>query len=290
MTDTELQVPVFELRERTSAEPVRPVSSPGHLLVQRVLKGVLPPIATFVIMAVVWELVAEHNKFVIPRLNVIWDSLSSQPGFYAHNAKVTFLEAITGLGCGMCAAFVLAVLMSQITLFRKSIMPLAVMLNVTPVVTIAPALVVAFGFGALPKVLVTAIITFFPALINSFAGLRSVDKEVLEVFKSLHATRFEELVKLRLPNSLPFLFAGARVVFPLSIIGAVVAEFVAPGSSSGLGNAILLASGYAQLNIVYASIACLSLMGISMTLVVTAAEWLVLSRGGMSATRATSRT
>jgi NitT/TauT family transport system permease protein len=241
-------------------------------------------LATFAVLAVVWQLVAEHNKYVIPRLNVIWTSLSTQPEYYVHNAKVTFVEAITGLACGVAAAFVMAILMSQINLFRRSIMPLAVMLNVTPVITVAPALVVAFGFGMAPKVLVTAIITFFPALIASSAGLRSVDKEVLEVFRSLHATRFEELFKLRLPTSLPFLFAGARVVFPLSIIGAVVAEFVAPGSSNGLGNKILLASGYSQLNIVYACIFCLSIMGILMTLAVTLVEWIVLSRGGMAAT------
>jgi len=162
--------------------------------------------------------------------------------------------------------------MSEIGVLRRAIMPLAIVLNVTPVVALAPALVVAFGFGMTPKVIVTAIITFFPVLINVTTGLRSVPVPVLHVFSTLHASRLEVLLRLRMPSALPFTLAALRVVLPLSIVGAVVAEFVAPGSSSGLGTMIKTSAANSQLAQLYAAIAWLAAMGVVMLLLITIVE------------------
>jgi NitT/TauT family transport system permease protein len=136
---------------------------------------------------------------------------------------------------------------------------------------------VAFGFGPTPKIIVTAVIVFFPALINSLAGLRSADPEVLDVLRSLDAARWEVLWHVRLPSALPFLFAAARVCLPLSVIGAVVAEFVTPGSAAGLGTLIYVDSNNSDLSRVYAAIICLAIMGVALTLIVILVERRVLS-------------
>jgi NitT/TauT family transport system permease protein len=147
---------------------------------------------------------------------------------------------------------------------------------VTPLVAIAPALVVAFGFGPMPKLIITGLICFFPILINTATGLRSVPQQVLQVYRTMDASRVELLWHVRVPNALPYLFAALRIVFPLSIIGAVVAEMSASGATGGLGTAISVASSMNQLPVVYASILVLAVMGVLLLLAVTLVERRVL--------------
>ena len=232
----------------------------------------LPATVALVVLGLVWNVVAEHNPYVLPRLGAVWASLRDDPAFYLRNTATTLGEAMAGLGCAFAGACLFAVLAAESVLLRRAILPLAVVLNVTPVVAIAPALVVAFGFGSTPKIVVTAVITFFPILINLLAGLRSVDGSMLDVLRSVHASRGEVLWHLRIPNSLPFLFAALRVCFPLSVVGAVVAEFVSAGSAKGLGTVITVASSNSNLPVVYAAIACLAALGVLLLLVVTLLE------------------
>jgi NitT/TauT family transport system permease protein len=147
---------------------------------------------------------------------------------------------------------------------------------VTPLVAIAPALVVAFGFGAAPKLVITALICFFPILINTATGLRSVPTQVLQVYRTVRASRLELLLHLRVPSALPYIFAALRIVFPLSVIGAVVAEMTAAGGAGGLGTVISNASSADQLAVVYAAIFVLAIMGAGLLLIVTLAGHLAL--------------
>ncbi|QRN81397.1 MAG: ABC transporter permease subunit, partial [Nocardiopsis sp. BM-2018] len=200
--------------------------------------------------------------YILPALSEVGRTLVGDPLLFLGNAWATLRIALVGVAFGAGTAFVLALLMSEIPLVRRALMPLAVVLNVTPVVAIAPALVVAFGFGMTPKVVVTAMTT----------GLRSVPSPVLHVFQTLHASRLEVLFRLRIPSSLPYTLAALRVVLPLSIVGAVVAEFVAAGSSGGLGTMIRNSAATARLDYVYAAITCLAAMGVLMLALVTAVE------------------
>ncbi|WP_253202190.1 ABC transporter permease [Subtercola sp. PAMC28395] len=236
----------------------------------------LPTVVAVGVTAVVWELVAIGNPYLLPRLGLVGQQLITNTGYYLDNAWVTLSEALVGLAIGFAAALVVAVLVTESGILRRAIMPLAVILNVMPVVAIAPALVVAFGFGPAPKLIVTALITFFPMLMNLITGLNSVSPPILQVFSTLHASRLEVLGRLRLPGSLPYVFAGLRVVFPLSLVGAVVAEFIAPGASKGLGTVISVASANSKLAVVYAAIVCLAIMGALLLLGVTLLEKRVL--------------
>nr|WP_026127924.1 ABC transporter permease [Nocardiopsis lucentensis] len=232
----------------------------------------LPTVIAVALVGAAWSWVASGNPYILPELGEVGRTLVSDPTLFVENAWSTLQIALLGVAWGAGTAFVLALLMSEIPVLRRAVMPLAVVLNVTPVVALAPALVVAFGFGMTPKVVVTAIVTFFPVLINVTTGLRSVSGPVLHVFRTLHASRMEVLLKLRLPTSLPYALAALRVVLPLSIVGAVVAEFVAAGSSSGLGTMIRNAAANAQLPHVYAAVACLATMGVLMLALTTLLE------------------
>lgn len=247
---------------------------------RKILSAAWPPLAAFAVLLVVWQIVARRNKYILPKLQDVAERLWDDPSFFLTNARATLTEAMVGLAFGMTAGVLLAVIMVEVPLLRRALLPLAVVLNVTPVVAIAPALVVAFGFGYTPKIVVTAIITFFPTLINSMAGLAHCDEKTLDVFRTLNATRRETLLKLRLPSAVPFFLAAARVAFPLSLIGAVVGEFVAPGSAKGLGNVITVASANSDLSLVYASIFCLALFGVALTAGVTVLERSILRRMG----------
>ena len=244
----------------------------------------VPPIVGFGLIVLGWQLYAIHNPYVIPTVSQIVDQLRSQPGLYWHDMLVTLQEAIVGSACGMTAAFLLAVLMGHIRILERALMPLAVVLNVTPIIAIAPGLVIAFGFGFTPKYIIAGVIVFFPFLINSLAGLRSPDQEVLDVFTTLHASWWEVLWRLEMPSSLPYLFAAARICLPLSVIGAVVAEFSAAGQTTGLGSLIETAANQADLKTVYASVVVLALLGISMTFVIVMVQhWLLTWHGSSRA-------
>jgi NitT/TauT family transport system permease protein len=231
-----------------------------------------PPLIALLVLGVAWQLYAVHNPYVLPKVQEIFGAIWDNPGLFWDNALVTLREVAVGAMFGMCGALVLAILMVEVDVIERALMPLAVILNVTPIVAIAPGLVVAFGFGTLPKYLVTAIIVFFPFLVNALAGLRSVDPLATEFVATLHAGRTEVLWRLRLPSSLPFLFAGARICLPLAVIGAVVAEFSAAGNLAGLGSLIIVSAQQADLKTIYASVLILAVIGVLLTVVVLVLE------------------
>ena len=232
----------------------------------------LPLAVTLVVLGFVWERVAETMPYLLPPLAAVGETLVADADYYVANAAITLGEALAGLAIGFAAAFVVAVLVSELPVVRRAILPLAVVLNVTPIVAIAPALVVAFGFGPLPKIVIAALICFFPILINTATGLRSVPTPVMQVYRTVDASRLEILMHLRVPSALPYVFAALRIVFPLSIIGAVVAELSASGAMGGLGTVISVASSMNQLAVVYASIFVLALLGILLLGVVVLIE------------------
>lgn len=232
----------------------------------------LPLVVMLAVLAALWQWGAAAMPYLLPPLPAVGESLLTQLGYYLQNAGITLSESLVGLVIGFVAAFVLAVLTSELPVVRRAVMPIAVVLNVTPLVAIAPALVVAFGFGPMPKLVITALICFFPILINTAVGLRSLPSEVLQVYRTMDASRLELLVHLRVPNALPFMFAALRIVFPLSIIGAVVAELSASGSTGGLGTVISTASSMNQLAVVYSSIFILAVMGVLLLALITVVE------------------
>lgn len=221
-----------------------------------------PTLITFVIAALLWQIVAWTNPYVLPTLEAIGASLVEDAGMYWSNFLVTLLEVVVGASAGILAGFLLAVVMAEFQIIERAVMPLVIIVMVTPIVAIAPALVVAFGFGMVPKFIVTGLVVFFPMLVNSLAGLRDVDQKALDVFTTLHASRWEIFRELRFPGSMPYVFAGLRIALPLAVVGAAVAEFVAAGQQAGLGSLVTTSAAQANLPVTWASIALLCLLGV----------------------------
>jgi len=230
----------------------------------RVVGGWLPSALTFVLMAALWQLVALHDPYVLPTLGQVFGSLAGDPVMYWDNLLVTCQEIVIGAGAGIVCGFAFAVVMMELPLIEKAAMPLIVVIMVTPVVAMAPALVVAFGYGMGAKYVVTALVVFFPMLVNSLAGLRDVDPETLDVFKTLHASRWEIFRHLRLPGCMPFVFAGLRIALPLAVVGAAVAEFSVAGEQAGLGSLLTIAAANANLPVIWASIVLLCTIGVAL--------------------------
>ena len=138
---------------------------------------------------------------------------------------------------GAAVAFTGATLMAHSRFLERTLLPIAILVKVTPIVAVAPLFVIWFGFGSLPKIFIASLITFFPVLVNAMVGLRAVNPGALDFFRSLHASRTETYLKLRLPSSLPYLFAAFRISIPLSVIGAVVGEWFS--GDRGLGSVII---------------------------------------------------
>lgn len=244
------------------------------------LSAWLPSVVAIAVLLLLWQVYADHHPYVLPRLSKVGSRLHHEPTLFVRNAATTLEEAVVGGVIGMGAAFALAVLMFYVRVVERAIMPIAVVLNVTPLVAIAPALVVALGFGMTPKFVIAALLVFFPFLVNVLAGLRDVDPQVLDVAATLDATRTEVLWRIRLPSSLPYLFAAARICLPLSLVGAVVAEFVAAGEAKGLGTLVVTAASLGDLGTLYAAVVVLAALGVALFLVVVITERLTLRRQG----------
>lgn len=265
------------------ARPLSKVNPKEETLMKKAWKTyksstILPPTVAFLCLFLLWELVVRVlniNPITLPSPSAVIVEFITNIQFYLPHAYVTLYEALAGFFLGLTVAIIAGIFMSHSPLLERSLLPVAVIVNVTPIMAIAPLFILWFGFDALPKILIAAIITFFPMLLNSIVGFRSIDENHLEYLQSLHASKFEIFMKLRLPNSLPYLFSAARTCVSLSVMGAVVGEW--SGSTEGLGNIIMMASNYMQTNRMFASIFVLAIMGICLTNIVRFIERKVLS-------------
>lgn len=238
----------------------------GLTRVGRVLAEVGPSAAAFVFLAALWEGWVRFRgipPYLLPAPSAVAARLLAEGPTLLAEGVYTLLEALLGFGLGGVAAIGAGVAMAQWRLLERSLYPLAILVKVTPIVTVAPLFIIWFGFGLLPKVLIAALITFFPVLVNAVTGFRAVDPAALEFFQSIGASKWEIFVKLRFPSSLPYLFAAFRVSVVLGLIGAVVAEWL--GADRGLGRAILLANQNLDMAGLFAGVFLLALSGMGLT-------------------------
>ena len=237
----------------------------------------IPPAIALTLLGIVWEVwtrVGDVPKYIVPAPSRVLSRLFSDPVFFAGEGAVTLGEALGGFFLGAGVALVGATLMAHSRFIERSLFPLAVLVKVTPVVAIAPLFVIWFGFGPFPKILVAALITFFPVLVNGVTGFRSVDRGALDFLRSLRASRREVFIALRIPSAAPYLFAAFRVSIPLAVIGAVVGEWFS--ADRGLGSVIFVAHSNLDMPTLFAAILTLSLIGIALTAAVSVIERKVL--------------
>ena len=223
------------------------------------------PYATITIIAllIVWQSATYvfriPNYLLPPPSEIVVDMVRNWQLLF-HQAKVTTFEVIVGFSLSVLVGVPLAALLAYSTAFERAIYPLMVGSNTVPKVALAPLLLAWFGFGMGPKILIVVLVTFFPIVINSVVGLKSLTPQMLYLARSMGASGGQIFWLFRMPNALPSIFAGLKVASVLSVIGAVVAEFV--GADSGLGYAMMVATSDLNIARQFAAIMLLSVIGV----------------------------
>ncbi len=225
------------------------------------------PIALGLVVLVVWEIVCTVLKvpvYLVPTPTAVFATLIEDWGILSSSLmitlKITFLAFALAVVLGVAAAF----LFVQSRVMEVSLFPYAIVLQVTPIVAIAPLIIIWVKNPTFAMVICATLVALFPIISNTILGLRSVNPGLLNLFRLNRATRWQVLARLRIPSALPYFFGGLRISSGLALIGAVVAEFVAGtgGTASGLAYQILQA-GF-QLNIprLFAALVLITLTGI----------------------------
>jgi len=240
-------------------------------------RSILPPVAILLGVVVLWQgcvQYAQISAFILPSPARIVLTLVSDRAIILSNLGVTLVEILTGFAAAAFIAFASGVAISYSRALRRSIYPLIVLFHTVPVVAIAPILIIWFGYSIWPRVIVTALIAYFPMVVNVVAGFGAVEPELMAFFRSLHASRVETFLKLALPTALPPIFAGMKITSVLTVVGATVSEWI--GADRGLGQLIAEDTSQFDTQRVFASIAVLSFVGIVLFSTVGIVEWLVL--------------
>ncbi len=236
------------------------------------------PVAAVLGLLGLWDLttrIFDIRAIALPRPSDVLAAIAADPGFFASNTWVTLAEAGLGLLIGFIGAAVAASLMAHSSVVERLSWPGIIILQSTPIVVLAPILLIWLGFGIWPKALIVALFVFVPFTTNMLTGLRSVDQDLLNVAGSVDASRFEVYRRLRIPHALADTFAAGRICVSLSLVGAVISEFYG-GSTSGLGYQFRRALVSINPEIAWACIVILAGFGIVGTFTVLALESRVL--------------
>lgn len=200
------------------------------------LVGKLAAPVTVLALVAIWQLVCSVGlvpSFLLPSPVAVIQALVGDWQLLAGHAVTSLAEAAAGLACGIALGFAAAVLMDRFELVYRAFYPLVVLTQTIPTVAIAPLLVLWFGYGMLPKVVLIVITTFFPITVGLLDGFRSVDPDVIDLMRSMGANRAQIMRHAKLPASLGHLFSGLMISATYAIVGAVIAEWL--GGFSGLG-------------------------------------------------------
>ena len=235
------------------------------------------PIITLAAAGVLWEVAVRVSgvaEYLVPTPSAVWSRLSGDLSYFLFHGLITLYESLGGFALGTLVAVIAAGVMAHSRLFERTVYPIALLIKVTPIVAIAPLFVIWFGFGSFPKMMIAALITFFPVMVNTFIGLRSVNPTTLDFFRLLDASEAQVLIKLRIPSALPYVFAAFRIAVPLSVIGAVVGEWFT--GDRGLGSVIIVAHHNIDMPTLFSAIAVLACIGLGLTGITALIEQRVL--------------
>ena len=233
-----------------------------NLSSQKLLGQFLVLITPFLFL-LIWHLIAAGTTpLILPSPYDVFMRLVS----YFINGRVwphlfmTTQEILAGFVLGSVLGLGFGTLVSESDIARKVIMPYIIVTQALPKFALAPMLVIWFGFGMAPKVIIAALIAFFPLVENTYMGLTTTPQPQLELFRALRASRITTLLKLRIPHAVPAIFSGFRVALMLSLVGAVVAEYV--GANQGLGALIIVSQGTLDTELMFVAFVILTVLGL----------------------------
>jgi NitT/TauT family transport system permease protein len=232
-----------------------------------------PPLVTLVAMVVVWELAValfRVPEYILPTPRGIAASMVKEWRYLALHTWITVQEVLLGFAMAVGVGIPIAMAIVYSPVVERAIYPLLVGSQSVPKIAIAPLLIFWAGLGLFPKVLVAFLISFFPIIIDTVVGLRSVEPEMLHLARSMGAGAGRTFLKIRFPSALPNIFAGLKVAVTLAVVGAIVGEFIQ--ADRGLGYALLQANAVMDTRLGFAAIIVLSAVGIAMFVAVDLIE------------------
>ncbi len=242
----------------------------------RMRRRVLPAIGILALIGVWAALVyvLKVPSFVAPSPQLVAATLFNKFGILIANLLPTAIEAISGFLLGNLAAILIATAFVHNKSMEQAFFPVVVLINSIPVVAKAPILVLLLGNGMEPKIAIAAVVCFFPTLVNMVRGLESVNPQSLELMKVLSASKTEIFFKLRLLNSVPYLFSALKIAASTAVIGAIVGEWI--GSNTGIGALIIQSTYNFDSAMLYATVFVGSAFSVAFFLTITLIERLVI--------------
>lgn len=235
------------------------------------------PILLVAALVAAWEggvVLTGTPHYILPAPSLVLETLIEKRWMFLSHTWVTTREVLAGGGLGISVGALLALLMFFFSPLEKACYPLLITSQNVPVFAIAPLLVVWFGYGFASKVVMAAIIVFFPVTISLLDGLKRTDPDWIRLFVTMEATPWQILIKLRLPAALPSLFSGLKLSAVYATVGAVIGEWV--GAGAGLGYLMLAANAQLRVAEVFGAIICLTPIGLLLLGMVILMEWLAL--------------
>jgi len=233
----------------------------------------MPSLGLAVALFTAWELIVrwkDIQRWLLPTPSSINEELWSSRSTLWSNAVVTGEEMLIGFGIAIVVGIALAIAISYSRLLERAVYPFVIASQTIPVIALAPLLLVWVGPEKTSKIIIVALITFFPIVVNLVDGLRSADRASIDMFRTLGATRWQIFMKLQAPSALPFFFSGLKISAVFAVIGAVIGEWV--GGSAGLGWLMQVSRPLFRTELVFASIFVLSAMAILLFLLVVFIE------------------
>ena len=243
------------------------------------ISAIVYPTLTVVGTLAVWEAATRLfgiPAYLLPAPSQIVYSFTEHAGLLLKHAWVTTVEIVLGFLLSIVVGVPLALAIFMWPAFSRSVLPLLISSQAMPKVAVAPLLLVWFGFGLVPKVLIAFLIAFFPIVISTAVGLASIEQEKIHLARSMGLGALATFFKIRLPSALPSIFGGLKISITLAVVGAVVGEFV--GGDAGLGYLLMVANGSMDTALLFAGLIALTVQGVVLYFLVEWAERLAIPR------------
>jgi NitT/TauT family transport system permease protein len=262
--------------EERGAREVSPVAGPRGPRGRRASAVLLPLTGTVVLLAAWWALkiVKGWEAFILPSPLEVAATIVDSWSLLLRHTWVTLGETVAGFLLAVAVAVPVGVALAYSWVFDRMFSPILFGFNAVPKVAVAPLLIIWMGFGQLPKIVMVVLVSFFPIVLSTAAGLKSTGEELRELVRSLGASPWQAFRKVRLPSALPQVFVGLKVAISLAVIGAVIGEFV--GAQEGLGYLIVVSGGTADTTLAFAALVLLAVISIALFYVLLAIERAVL--------------
>lgn len=241
------------------------------------IRSSLPPLIFFASLITLWEVLSQVIQFpayILPAPSVIGRSLLTNASLLMHHAGATLTAVAGGLTLAISTALLLALAMDRWKFLKQALYPVLVISQAVPIFALAPLMMIWFGVGLLPKVLIVALVCFFPLAVNLVEGLSQVDPEAIDLMRIMQADNLMIMKSVQLPTAMPYFFSGLKIAATYSVLGAIIGEWL--GARAGLGIYMLRAMNSFRTGDVFASIVVVILLSLILFKAVEAFSWLAM--------------